>query len=106
MEKYQPMAMPKPMSAQMPSYTPMSAQMPSYAPMPNVGPAPTAVSPVAMPQPIYHAPINVHASYEEINIYAPKKHHHHWHGHGFTSAALILVLYILLVIVLRSMHRI
>lgn len=97
MEKYQLMAMPKP----------MAAQMPSYAPMPNLGPAPTAVSPIAMPQPTYPAPINVHASYEEINIYAPKKHHHHhWHGHGFTSAALILVLYILLVIILRSTHRI
>ncbi|MEK8132203.1 hypothetical protein WMW72_30325 [Paenibacillus filicis] len=82
--------------------------------MPNVSPA---VSP-AMTQPMPAAPINVHASYEEINIYAPKKHHHHHHHMHHMPVAVspvhtgprmnvasILVLYILLVIILRSFPR-
>ncbi|WP_159885156.1 hypothetical protein [Paenibacillus puerhi] len=89
-------------------------QSPMNMPLPNVAPA--AVSPAAVQPPMYGAPINVHASYEEINIYAPKKHDHHHHHHmpaavahscaaPRLNAGAILVLYILLVIILRSFPR-
>ncbi|WP_281889673.1 hypothetical protein [Paenibacillus sp. YYML68] len=78
--------------------------MKSYG-MPNAAmQAPSYVSPAAMPQPVYSAPVNIHASYEEINIYAAPtaaKKPAHVGGVG-TSTAAILVLYILLVIILRG----
>lgn len=112
MEKYQPFAM-QPMAAApmpnlAPAYTPMNVA-PAYTSPVNVAPAhmaPMNVAPAAMmPKPVY-SPINVHASYEEINIYQPKKHHHHFHPGVRTSIGAILVLYILLVIILRTTHRI
>lgn len=97
MENLSPIAMPKPMPYPMPN------MMPNIMPVAN---APVATSP-AYTAPMM--PINVHASYEEVNIYAPKKHHHHCHsakGPGWNSVGSILVLYILLVIILRGAHRI
>ncbi|OXM82433.1 hypothetical protein [Paenibacillus rigui] len=84
MEKYKPMPMPAPMP--LPAVSPVS-----------MGPA---SKPMPMPYPSYTAPVNIHASYEEINIYEPKKHH--GCGTWYTSAGIILVLYILLVIILRG----
>ncbi|MDF2962512.1 MAG: hypothetical protein K0S39_4247 [Paenibacillus sp.] len=87
----------------MEKYKPMPMPMPTQMPAPSM---PTAMpAPAPMPAPQYAAPITLHASYEEINIYEPKKHHHHGHCHkpvGWYSAGSILVLYILLVIILRS----
>ncbi|NOU96586.1 hypothetical protein GC093_25685 [Paenibacillus sp. LMG 31456] len=98
MEKYKPMQMPM-HHVQMPAPN-MSA--------PNMQ-MPVMQMPNQAPMPVHHitAPINLHASYEEINIYEPKKEHHHGHGHyhkpvGWSSVGTILVLYILLVIILRS----
>jgi hypothetical protein len=91
MEKYKPMPMPGPMPMPMPAVSPASMG-PASKPMPY--PSYTA--------PSYTAPVNIHASYEEINIYEPKKHHGHCHGGWYTSIGVILVLYILLVIILRG----
>ena len=90
MEKYKPM--PMPMHAPMP--------LPAVSPT-SMGPA-SKPMPMPMPMPSYTAPINIHASYEEVNIYEPKKHHGHCHGGWYTSVGAILVLYILLVIILRG----
>lgn len=92
MEKYQPM----PMSNMQMPYTAPAAPM--HKPMTS-----------AMPS-SYAQPINVHASYEEINIYEQKKPHLHPQVHchtpgGWSSAGSILVLYILLVIILRSVWK-
>ncbi|MCZ8515130.1 hypothetical protein O9H85_22445 [Paenibacillus filicis] len=105
MENISPLGMHKPMPYpnMMPTaVSPMAAGPANIAPM-AVGPAniaPMAAAPM-MP---YPAPVNVHTSYEEINIYAPKKHYFHGYP-GWTSVGVILVLYILLVIVLRGLHR-
>ncbi|MFH5181480.1 hypothetical protein ACHHV8_01855 [Paenibacillus sp. TAB 01] len=88
----------------MEKYKPMP--MPMHAPMPLPAVSPTSMGPASkpmpMPMPSYTAPINIHASYEEVNIYEPKKHHGHCHGGWYTSVGAILVLYILLVIILRG----
>lgn len=81
--------------------------MEKYKPMPMTSPAmqmPMGPAPMTAPMSYPMGPVNVHASYEEINIYEPKKHHHHGHCKvgGWTSVGTILVLYILLVIILRS----
>ncbi|SFL68388.1 hypothetical protein SAMN03159341_108208 [Paenibacillus sp. 1_12] len=82
----------------------------SNSQMPNMQ-MPTNVSPASMnPMPYMPAnqaaPVMVHASFEEINIYEPKKHHHaHCKPTGGLSMGAILVLYILLVIILRGFHR-
>jgi hypothetical protein len=95
MEKYQPMSG---YNMQMPYTTPTSTSAAMPKPMTS-----------AMPS-SYAQPINVHASYEEINIYEQKKpqiHHQASQAHchtpgGWSAAGSILVLYILLVIILRS----
>jgi hypothetical protein len=91
MEKFQSMPM---SNMQMPYTAPAQMHKPMTAAMPSS----------------YVQPINVNASYEEINIYEPPKHHHH-HAHCHTpggkwsSAGSILVLYILLVIILRGVWK-
>jgi hypothetical protein len=92
MEKYKPMPMPHMQQI-------YSAPAPMPSPIPSPGPSAMPLS--------YAAPVTLHASYEEINIYEQKKHHPHGHHchqpvHGHFSAGAILVLYILLVIVLRG----
>ncbi|MCR8635311.1 hypothetical protein [Paenibacillus radicis (ex Xue et al. 2023)] len=102
MEKYKPMQMPM-------HHVPMPGpNMPApNMPAPNMQ-MPVMQMPAPAPMPVHHysAPINLHASYEEINIYEPKKQHHHGHCHkpavGWTTTGTILVLYILLVIILRG----
>ncbi|MEK3911264.1 hypothetical protein [Paenibacillus sp. FSL H7-0331] len=83
-----------------------NAQMPNMQ-MPYVSPA--SMNPMPSMPANQAAPVTVHASFEEINIYEPKKHHHHHHAHckpaGGMSFGAILVLYILLVIILRGFRR-
>jgi hypothetical protein len=90
MEKFQSMPM---SNMQMPYTAPAQMHKPMTAAMPSS----------------YVQPINVNASYEEINIYEPPKHHHHAHCHtpggSWSSAGSILVLYILLVIILRGVWK-
>jgi hypothetical protein len=96
MEKYPPMS-----HMHMPHISP-AAHVPNMPnmPMPQISPA--------TQMPINYHPVTLHASYEEINLYGPKKHHHH-HCHCprpvYSSAGIILVLFILLVIILRSVVR-
>jgi hypothetical protein len=96
MERY-PMSM---SNAQMPNMQMPNMQMPYVSPA-SMNPMPSMPANQA-------APVMVHASFEEINIYEPKKHHHH-HAHckpaGGMSFGAILVLYILLVIILRGFRR-
>ncbi|UUZ83420.1 hypothetical protein LJK88_05930 [Paenibacillus sp. P26] len=85
----------------MENLNPMPNVMP-YAANPNVMPyaAPNVMPMATAPMNVGPHPYPVNISYEEVNIYAPKKHCHY--PVGWTSAGVILVLYILLVIVLRS----
>lgn len=94
MERYQPMS-----NAQMPNMQMPNMQMPYVSPV-STNPMPYMPANQA-------APVTVHASFEEINIYEPKKHHHHAHCKpaGGMSFGAILVLYILLVIILRGFRR-
>ncbi|UQZ83729.1 hypothetical protein SK3146_02936 [Paenibacillus konkukensis] len=86
----------------MDKFKPMPMPMPS---MPMTSPAMQMPMP-PMNYPMQAAPINLHATYEEINIYEPKKHHHghccQTGGGWATPVGTILVLYILLVIILRG----
>lgn len=69
----------------------------------NVNIAPAVSPAMHYPMPCHHMPVNIHASYEAINVYPTKKHHYHC---GYGGAGIVLVLFILLVIVLRSGFKI
>lgn len=85
MEKYEPIQKPVTMPA-------------------NVNIAPAVSPAMHYPMPYHHMPVNIHASYEAVNVFPVKKHYHHHCGYG--GAGIVLVLFILLVIILRSGLRI